>query len=80
MERRLCLFKFVWLKHFLASSASTFMLSLVEVRAKTACFDRLSINFSKAGLATLGNLYFIPNFKVFRQKQMCTFPNLPYKT
>ena len=63
-ERRLRLVNFVWLKHFLALSASTFMLSLVEARAKTAYFDRLSINFSKAGLATLGDLYCISNLKV----------------
>ncbi len=58
----------VWLKHFLASSASTFMLSLVEARAKTAYFGRLSINFSKAGLATLGVMCFVPNLKIIYQK------------
>jgi hypothetical protein len=41
----------------------------VEVAlAKPAYFGRLSINFSKAGLATLRKLYFISNFKVFYQK------------
>jgi hypothetical protein len=52
----------------LASSASTYMLSMAEAQAKPAYFDRLSINFSKAGLATLGVLYFTSNFKVFYQK------------
>ena len=68
MERRLRLVNFVWLKHFLASSASTFMLSLVEAQAKPAYFGRLSINFSKAGFATLGVLYFISNLKIYHQK------------
>ncbi len=72
MERRLRLVNFVWLKHFLASSASTFMLSLVEAQAKPAYFGRLSINFSKAGLATLEVLYFNPNFKTYHQKK-CVF-------
>jgi hypothetical protein len=45
------------------------MLSLVEARAKTAYFDRLSINFSKAGLATLGDLHFNPNLKIFSKNK-----------
>jgi hypothetical protein len=44
------------------------MLSLVEAQAKPAYFGRLSINFSKAGLATLGVLYFISNLKVYCPK------------
>jgi hypothetical protein len=38
IERRLCLAKFVWLKQFLASSASTYMLSMAEAQAKPAFF------------------------------------------
>jgi hypothetical protein len=58
----------IWLKHFWASSASTFMLSVAEARAKTAYFGRLSINFSKAGLATLWVPHFILNLKVYYPK------------
>jgi hypothetical protein len=38
VERGLRPSNFVWLKHFLALSASTFMLSVAEARAKTAFF------------------------------------------
>jgi hypothetical protein len=38
IERRLRRSKSVWLKQFLASSASTYMLSIVEAQAKPAFF------------------------------------------
>jgi hypothetical protein len=56
IERRLRPVSSVWLKHFLASSA--------YIQAKPAFF--------KAGLATLGDLSFNSNFKMFHPKQICT--------
>jgi hypothetical protein len=44
------------------------MLSPVEAQAKPAYFGRLSINFSKAVFATLEEMYFISNFKMYHQQ------------